>query len=922
MNGTTETFTRNDGTTYAVDLSGLSGDLTNKGLKFAANSGDTVTNKLGSTVKVEGTGTKADSEYSGKNVKTKVAQDANGNTVIDVMIDNNIDTNSVRVGKDGADGTPGKDGVSITGPGGLDGTNGLDGKVGITGADGKDAVSLSVKDGVGHIGLTGPKGADGSDGASADISVKDGEPGVTGADGTTMARVIYVDKDGTEHQISTLDDGLKYMGDSGTLAKTKLNRTVNVIGGVTDSTKLTDGNIGTVSSQTTVGGDATITVKLNKDLKSMNSITMGDTAGDTTVSLSADGLHNGGNKITNVANGDVNSTSTDAVNGSQLYKAAAAATTTLENGTNTTVTYTTNQDGSKTYKVNVNANSTFGTGDTAINVNGETGKITAGTGDKAVTIDGTNATITAGKVTVDGTAGTVTGLTNKTWIVGTTTPVSGRAATEDQLKSVSDAAKAAGDLAKQHSTVTVNNGHSTGSLVLNTSKNADGSNNYDVSLADNINVGGTNGTNGSIGVNGKDGSNGVTISAKDDNDGHIGLNGKDGSSADIHVHDGAAGVNGKDGDSMTRVVYEDKSGTHDVATMDDGMKYSGDTGSAAVKLNKNVSVVGETTTGKNLTTGNIGVEAVQNGDNAKLVVKLADDLTGLKSITTETVKATTVNATTIKAGDTVTINNNGIDMGDTKITNIKDGDVTNTSTDAINGGQLYQYEQKTNTAITNIGNGLNDLSDRVDKVGAGAAALAALHPLDFDPDDKWDFAAGYGHYSGAGAAAIGAFYRPNEDTMFSVSASMGNGENMWNAGISIKLGQGNHVSTSRVAMAKEIVDLRNQVKQLTNMVNSLVGTIDPSKTRTFPDVPENHWAYEYVAKLAGNGIVEGYPDGYFKGDRTMTRYEFAAVLYRAMNKGAAIDGRLLNEFKPELDRIRVDAVNSNINRVRVIDGRG
>jgi len=170
------------------------------------------------------------------------------------------------------------------------------------------------------------------------------------------------------------------------------------------------------------------------------------------------------------------------------------------------------------------------------------------------------------------------------------------------------------------------------------------------------------------------------------------------------------------------------------------MKYSGDTGSAAVKLDKNVSIVGETAKGTSLTTGNIGVEASQDGDNAKLVVKLSDNLSGIKNITTETVNATTVNATTVKAGDTVTINNTGIDMGGTKVTNLKAGNISSTSTDAVNGSQLYQ----TDVAVNHLGNSLSNLDSRVNKVGAGAAALAALHPLDFDPDEKWDFAAGYG----------------------------------------------------------------------------------------------------------------------------------------------------------------------------------
>lgn len=231
--------------------------------------------------------------------------------------------------------------------------------------------------------------------------------------------------------------------------------------------------------------------------------------------------------------------------------------------------------------------------------------------------------------------------------------------------------------------------------------------------------------------------------------------------------------------------------------------------------------------------------------------------------------------------------------------------------------------------ITNIGNHVNELDGRIDEVGAGAAALAALHPLDFDPDEKWDFAAGYGHYRGENAVAIGAFYRPNEDTMFSLGGTVGNGDEMINAGVSFKLGQGNHVSTSRVAMAKEIIELRKDLEDLRSvMAAGAAGQpLDLSKIQLFPDTPENHWAYDYVATLAGNGLLEGYPDGTFKGDRPVTRYEMAAALYRAMMNGARLSDRALREFAPELDRIRVDTITKDkngmpeIQRVRVIPGR-
>ena len=225
---------------------------------------------------------------------------------------------------------------------------------------------------------------------------------------------------------------------------------------------------------------------------------------------------------------------------------------------------------------------------------------------------------------------------------------------------------------------------------------------------------------------------------------------------------------------------------------------------------------------------------------------------------------------------------------------------------------------------------VDNLGSRVDKVGAGAAALAALHPMDFDPDDKLTFAAGYGNYKGKNAAAVGAFYRPDEKVMLSVGGTFGNGENMVNAGISFSLDRTARVSNSRTAMAKEIVDLRANVANLTALVGQLtagmVGTIEMDRMKLFPDVPENHWAYEYIGRLAAAGIVEGYPDGMFNGNRMMSRYEFAAMLYRALEKGVKLDHKLVREFEPEMGRIHVarisgaDGDRGKIERVRVYGG--
>lgn len=330
---------------------------------------------------------------------------------------------------------------------------------------------------------------------------------------------------------------------------------------------------------------------------------------------------------------------------------------------------------------------------------------------------------------------------------------------------------------------------------------------------------------------------------------------------------------------------------------------------------------------------NITTTTTTNADGKYIQVTLNQDL-NVNSVTADSVAANTFkagattitnNGLTIEEGPSVT--KNGIDAGGKKITNVAQGDLSKTSMDAVNGSQLHE----TNINVANNSMRINKLGDRVNKVGAGAAALAALHPMDFDPDDKWSFAAGYGNYAGENAAAIGAYYRPDEKVMFSVGGTVGNGENMVNAGISFALDRTNHVSNSRTALAREVIDLRGQLAVMGAKMAKMekaFGMLDETKTKLFPDVPANHWAYEYIAKLAGNGYIEGYPDGNFGGDRLMTRYEFAAMLYRAIENGAALEEKIIKEFEPELGRIRVDRISGEdgdrdkIERVRVNDTKG
>lgn len=317
-------------------------------------------------------------------------------------------------------------------------------------------------------------------------------------------------------------------------------------------------------------------------------------------------------------------------------------------------------------------------------------------------------------------------------------------------------------------------------------------------------------------------------------------------------------------------------------------------------------------------------QTVMNKDGLKVGNKVS------VSATAVTAGKTSISDEGVKVGGKTYISDKGLNANDQKVTNVAAGELSATSKDAVNGSQLYETNQaiaNNATNISSLSHSISNLDNRVNKVGAGAAALAALHPLDFDPDAKWDFAAGYGNYRGANAAAVGAYYRPNEDTMFSVGGTFGNGENMVNVGVSFKLGSGSsHVSTSRVAMAKEIKELRGELEAMKSaMLDANAGKkIDTSKLQLFPDVPQNHWAYEYVAQLAGNGMIEGYPDGNFAGDRPMTRYEFAAILYRAMTKGAVLSDKILSEFSHELEYFTVDTIakdkagNPTIQRVRIV----
>lgn len=369
-------------------------------------------------------------------------------------------------------------------------------------------------------------------------------------------------------------------------------------------------------------------------------------------------------------------------------------------------------------------------------------------------------------------------------------------------------------------------------------------------------------------------------------------------------------------------------------------QYEGDD-SANGKVNVRFGKALRLTGGANLDSlsgeGNIGVvQKVGDDGLSGLSVQLSRNLKGMNSTTYTTTEngqsSTTIingQGLTVSSGDNnkahnITIQQDNVSMGGQSIHHVAAGTADD---DAVNVSQLKS-----------LSSSVNSVNNRVNRVGAGAAALASLHPLDFDPDEKWNFAAGYGNYRGANATAIGAFYRPNEDVMLSAGGSFGGGENMVNAGISFRIGQGSHVTNSRVAMAKEILALKDCLKKQEQQIQelqALVGKKTPEsqepRSLLFPDVPKNHWAYAYVKDLAEKGLLEGFPDGEFKGNRTFTRYEFAAIFSRALANGAIADSsmqRMSEEFAPEikelsLDRFRVDRVSGDensrdkIERVRV-----
>lgn len=819
--------------------------LTNKGLKFNANVGGEQTNKLGSTITVQGEGKADDADYSGENIKTFINQDNKGNTTIDVKMNKNLKAESVKVGKDG------KDGVSITGP---DTANGTDGKVAVTGKDGKEAVSISGKDGVGHIGLNG------KDGRSADISVEKGDPDLNGNE---ITRIKYTDENGKTHQVATKDDGMAYGGDSGNVIKKKLNEQLEIKGGVTNEDDLTENNIGVISKNNILN------VRLAKDLKDLNSITFNNGAnganGKTVVngagmtindaagnpltavtkdgvkitngpSMTKDGVDAAGKKVTNVQDGNVAKDSKDAVNGGQLHDAVenlkskgfgleaedgqsvkkALGETVKVKGDGTNIK-TSVDDGAvkvelkKDITVDTVTANTVTTGDTKMDTNGVTIKDGANEatkltkdglqindgGNKAVTINKDGLTIENGpKVTKDGIDAAnkkITNVADGTIGAGSKDAVNGgqlHTAIED-IKSTGFGLKAEdGNSVKKPLGETIDlkgDGNIKTSVDNGAIKMAL---NDKITLgqdpAKQVNIDGSAGT-----ITAGNGGNQVKI---DGNDGSVTANtvkagdvvvGKQ--TSDGKEGNFVTGLDNKTWDPENPVAVPGRAATEDqLKAVNDDFNNKARTGRVFQgdqpgDSGKVVRGLGDT---MNLTGG---ADVNRLADNNIGVVKNAAG-DGYNIKLAKDLKGLESVTTTDAAGNTTVMNGGGVTITPAQ------GNAVSLTKDGLNNG---------GNRITNVGPGVdgtdavnvNQLSSamrsvdgKIADVGATSAAISGLKPLQYDPLEPTQVLAAVGHYKGSTAAAVGVAHYTNESTMFHMGVSLGGHDNMINAGVSYKFG--------------------------------------------------------------------------------------------------------------------------------------
>ena len=860
-----------NGAVNVTDLKNTADALIEKGLKFDANSGGVKTNKLGSTVKIQGEGTKADTEYSGENVKTIIGQDADGNTTIDVKLDKNLKADSVVVGKDGKDG--------------------VDGKIGVNGKDGASVV-LNGKDG--SIGLTGPKGADGKDGASAKISVKDGVPGVDGQPGDKLTRIVYEDKDGNTHEVATHDDGMKFAGDDGQTDPTKvikkhLNNVVDIVGGA-DKAKLTDNNIGVNNDN----GKLKVQLSKDLDLTKDGSVKIGDTTinkDGLTInggpSVKKDGINAGDKKITGVKAGEAD---TDAVNVKQLkdkvttVESSDGTISVTDKNDPTSATYDaakghqydikinsqgvvnnaqlpvvyTKQDGTKVYK------QPDGTFNTAKDGSGDV----VNAGDIIASMNNPNASTTdpmklnnvgssiadkAGNTFLDkidaaaADNNTKNGAVNVTDLKNTADAIGNKGlnfgtqstgANSEIHKNLGEKLEIVGEGTKDDDNYSASNIKTMtkdGKVVIGLDKDLNGLNSIGVPGKDGVagkdgvsisGKDGANGIDGKVSI-GKDGKDAVSIAGKD-GVGHIGLTGPqgpagaDGTGVDISTDHGSKTLvkpEANNGDKSERIVYvpKDKDGNplkdtdgnpikREVATMDDGLKFTGNNTGTENKhaLNTLVKVQGEGVTAAQSTAfqsaaGNINVVA---DGNDTLTVKLNKDLKGINSIK----NSDNGPALNFNAGD-LSVTGGNLNMGGNKITNLGKG--TN-DTDAVNLKQLkdsrtivkstdgtvgVQESETTDGAkvydlTTGASPRFDELTDEIGRTGAQGAALAALKPIQYDPLEPTQIMAGYGNYRGNSAIAMGVAHYKNESTMMHAGLAWAGGSRhmMANAGVTWKVG--------------------------------------------------------------------------------------------------------------------------------------
>ena len=863
-----------NGAVNVTDLKNTADALIEKGLKFDANAGGVKTNKLGSTVKIQGEGAKADTEYSGENVKTIISQGADGNTTIDVKLDKNLKADSVVVGKDGKDG--------------------VDGKIGVNGKDGASVV-LNGKDG--SIGLTGPKGADGKDGASAKISVKDGVPGVDGQPGDKLTRIVYEDKDGNTHEVATHDDGMKFAGDNGqanqdtnpNVIKKHLNNVVDIVGGA-DSTKLTDNNIGVNAD----GGKLKVQLAKDIDLTKDGSVKIGDTKIDNdglTInggpSVKKDGINAGDKKITGVKAGEAD---TDAVNVKQLkdkvttVESSDGTISVTDKNDPTSATYDaakghqydikinnqgvvnnaqlpvvyTKQDGTKVYKqpdgtfntakdgsgtvvapneviASMNSAGDSTTAPTKLNNIGSSIADKAGNTflDKIDAAAADNNTKN-GAVNVSDLKNAADAIGNKGLNFGTQST----GANSEIHKNLGEKLEIVGEGTKaddNYSASNIKTMTKDGKVVIGLDKDLNGLNSIGVPGKDGVagkdgvsisGKDGANGIDGKVSI-GKDGKDAVSIAGKD-GVGHIGLTGPqgpagaDGTGVDISTDHGSKTLvkpEANNGDKSERIVYvpKDKDGNplkdtdgnpikREVATMDDGLKFTGNNTGTENKhaLNTLVKVQGEGVTAAQSTAfqsaaGNINVVA---DGNDTLTVKLNKDLKGINSIK----NSDNGPALNFNAGD-LSVTGGNLNMGGNKITNLGKG--TN-DTDAVNLKQLKdsrtivkstdgsvgvrESESADGAKVYDLSTGasprFDELTDEIGRTGAQGAALAALKPIQYDPLEPTQIMAGYGNYRGNSAIAMGVAHYKNESTMMHAGLAWAGGSRhmMANAGVTWKVG--------------------------------------------------------------------------------------------------------------------------------------